>query len=42
MYQHGMLLEAHSGHRPGRVHDGKVVVMRSNLRLRSLLAAFIS
>jgi transposase InsO family protein len=32
MYQHGMLLEAHSGHRPGRVHDGKVVVMRSNLR----------
>ena len=29
---HGLLLERHSGDRPGRVHDGKVVVMRSDLR----------
>ena len=29
---HGLLLEKHSGRRPGRTHDGKVVVMRSNLR----------
>ena len=29
---HGLLLERHSGRRPGRVHDGKVVVMRSNMR----------
>ena len=28
----GLLLERHSGRRPGRVHDGKVAVMRSNLR----------
>ena len=32
MQCHGLLLERHSGRRPGRVHDGKVVVMRSNLR----------
>ena len=32
MQRHGLLLERHSGRRPGRVHDGKVVVMRSNLR----------
>jgi transposase InsO family protein len=32
MKLHGLLLERHSGRRPGRVHDGKVVVMRSNLR----------
>lgn len=32
MKVHGLLLEKHSGHRPGRCHDGKVVVMRSNLR----------
>lgn len=32
MQQHGMLLTRHTGHRPGRIHDGKVVVMRSNLR----------
>lgn len=32
MRLHGMLLERHSGRRPGRVHDGKIVVMRSNLR----------
>jgi transposase InsO family protein len=32
MRLHGMLLEPHTGHRPGRVHDGKVTVMRSNLR----------
>ena len=29
---HGLLLQRHSGNRPGRVHDGKVEVMRSNLR----------
>lgn len=32
MKQHGLLLAKHSGRRSGRVHDGKVVVMRSNLR----------
>ena len=32
MRRHGLLLERHSGRRPGRMHDGKVVVMRSNLR----------
>ena len=32
MQRHGLLLERHSGRRPGRIHDGKVVVMRSNLR----------
>lgn len=32
MRQHGMLLERYSGERPGRTHDGKIVVMRSNLR----------
>lgn len=31
MRLHGMLLERNTGRRPGRVHDGKVVVMRSNL-----------
>jgi transposase InsO family protein len=28
----GLLLEKHSGQRPGRSHDGKVVMMRSDLR----------
>lgn len=28
----GLLLEKHSGGRPGRVHDGTIVVMPSNLR----------
>ena len=32
MKVHGLLLEKHSGDRPGRTHDGKVVVMRSDLR----------
>ena len=32
MRQNGMLLAKHTGRRIGRVHDGKVVVMRSNLR----------
>ena len=32
MKVHGLLLQRHAGNRPGRVHDGKVVVMRSNLR----------
>ena len=32
MRQHALLLEACSGKRPGRVHDGKVIVMASNLR----------
>ena len=32
MRQNGMLLARHTGCSTGRVHDGKVVVMRSNLR----------
>src|SRR5829696_7444418 len=32
MRQNGMLLARHTGRRIGRHHDGKVVVMRSNLR----------
>lgn len=32
MKQHDLLLARHTADRPGRVHDGKVVVMRSNLR----------
>lgn len=32
MRQHALLLERHTGRRQGRVHDGKVMVMRSNLR----------
>ena len=32
MKVHGLLLEKHAGQRPGRSHDGKVVVMRSDLR----------
>ena len=32
MKHHGLLLEKHSGHRAGRSHDGKVVMMRSDLR----------
>ena len=32
MKVHGMLLQKHSGQRPGRSHDGKVVMMRSDLR----------
>jgi putative transposase len=32
MKVHGLLLAKHAGSRPGRRHDGKVVVMRSNLR----------
>jgi transposase InsO family protein len=32
MKQHSLLLEKHTGRRPGRCHDGTVVVMRSNLR----------
>jgi putative transposase len=32
MRQNGMLLARHTGRRSGRVHDGKVIVMRSNLR----------
>jgi len=32
MREHGLLLAKHSGRRRHRVHDGKVVVMRSNLR----------
>jgi transposase InsO family protein len=32
MKRHGLLLARHSGRRTGRLHDGKVVVMRSNLR----------
>jgi putative transposase len=32
MQRHAMLLERHTGRREGRAHDGKVMVMRSNLR----------
>lgn len=32
MKTHDLLLEKHSGQRPGRSHDGKVVRMRSDLR----------
>jgi len=32
MKVNGPLLARHTGHRPGRTHDGKVVVMASNLR----------
>ena len=32
MRQNGLLLARHSARRPGRLHDGKVMVMRSNLR----------
>jgi putative transposase len=32
MHQHALLLERHTGRRHGRIHEGKVMVMRSNLR----------
>ena len=32
MKRHGLLLARHTGRRMGRLHHGKVVVMRSNLR----------
>lgn len=32
MQQAALVLECHTGRREGRVHDGKVMVMRSNLR----------
>lgn len=32
MKVHGLLLTKHTGRRPGRAHDGAVIVMRSNLR----------
>lgn len=32
MANHAMILEKHTAVRKGRVHDGKVMVMRSNLR----------
>ena len=32
MQRHALLLVRHTGRREGRVHDGKVMVMRSNLR----------
>src|SRR5262249_17165711 len=32
MKRHGLLLQRHTGRRKGRLHDGKVIVMRSNLR----------
>lgn len=32
MQRHALLLERHTGRREGRRHDGKVAVMRSNLR----------
>ena len=30
MQRHALLLERHTGRREGRIHDGKVMVMRSN------------
>lgn len=32
MQTHALVLERHTGRPPGRVHDGKIMVMRSNLR----------
>ena len=32
MQRHALLLERHTGRREGRIHDGKVMVMCSNLR----------
>jgi putative transposase len=32
MQRHALLLQRHTGRREGRIHDGKVMVMRSNLR----------
>ena len=32
MKRQGLLLQRYTGRRKGRLHDGKVVVMRSNLR----------
>ena len=32
MREHGLLLRRHFGDRPGRVHDGKVITLKSNLR----------
>ena len=32
MHRHSLLLERCTGRREGRVHDGKIMVMRSNLR----------
>lgn len=32
MKSHALLLQRHTGRREGRVHDGKIIVMRSNLR----------
>jgi putative transposase len=32
MQQAALLLERHTGRREGRIHDGKIMVMRSNLR----------
>jgi putative transposase len=32
MREHGLLLRRHFGDRPGRVHDGKIITSKSNLR----------
>jgi transposase InsO family protein len=32
MQRHALLLERHTGRREGRIHNGKIMVMRSNLR----------
>src|SRR5207237_4271392 len=32
MKRHALLLQRHTGRREGRVHDGRIIVMRSNLR----------
>lgn len=31
MKQHGLVLARHTARRPGRTHDGKVIVMRSKV-----------
>ena len=32
MQHHGLTLEPHTAHRPGRTHDGVVIALRSNVR----------
>ncbi len=32
MQHHGLTLERHTAHRPGRQHDGVVIALRSNVR----------
>src|SRR5436305_4987767 len=32
MQNHGLILERHTAHRPGRTHDGVVIALHSNIR----------